>query len=152
MKKFKFKYSPIVWVLLSVVLIFCILGLTLNILNIINYSAVKNFELISHVCLIVLTAFITVFVFGVIFYGRYVIKKQALYTYFGFVYVKTAIKDIVQITHFKKSNKLVVYFSDQKYSVIVISPNEYEQFILELRKENPQIIYTSEIDGEQMPE
>ena len=99
-----------------------------------------------------MTGFVIVFVLSVFIYGRYTIKKHALYTYFGFIYTKTDIKDIVQITHFKKSDKLVVYFADQKYSVIVISPTEYELFILELRKENPKIIYTSEIDGEQMPE
>ena len=152
MKKFRFRYSPLVWVLLSVVLIICVIGLSLNILNIIEYSFAKGYKLFSYIALCVMTGFVIVFVLSVFIYGRYVIKKHALYTYFGFIYTKTDIKDIVQITHFKKSDKLVLYFSDQKYSVIVISPTEYERFILELRKENPQIIYTSEIDGEQMPE
>ena len=152
MRKFRFRYLPVVWVLLSVVLILCAIGLYLNILNIIEYSFAKGYDFISAICISVINAFIAVFVLGVMFYGKYTIKKEMLYTNFGFIYTKTDIKDIVQITHFKKSDKLVVYFVDQKYSVIVISPADYEQFILELRKKNPQIIFNSQIDGEQTPD
>lgn len=152
MKKFRFRYSPLVWVLLTVVLIICILGIYLNILNIIEYSFAKGYRLISYILISIMTAFIAIYVLSVMIYGRYTIKKHALYTNFGFIYTKTDLDEIVQITHFKKSDKLVVYLSDQKYSVIVISPAEYERFILELRKENPRIIYNAKIDGEQTPD
>ena len=62
------------------------------------------------------------------------------------------INDVVQITHFKKSDKLVLYFKDAKYTVVIISPEKYEDFIFALREENRQIIYDSRTDGEDEPQ
>lgn len=151
MKKFRFKYSILVWILLALVLLICCAGLYLNILNIVEYSWAKDFRLLSYIIICIMTLFVAVFVISVMCYGRYSIKNKHLYTYFGFIFTKTPVEEIVQITHFKKSNKLVIYYTDQKYSVIVISPSEYEQFILALRDQNKKIIYNTQIDGEQTP-
>ena len=92
-----------------------------------------------------------IFVLSVIFYGRYVIKDGELIQYFGFLKTKTPLKEIVEITHFKKSDKLVVYFSDRKYTIIVIDKQYYEPFILVVRTENPSIVYDVKIEGEDTP-
>lgn len=151
MKKFKFQYSPIVWVLLSIILIFCLGGLLWNVFNLAEYFWAGTAKIISYSLLILACLFLVVFVLSVMFYGNYVIKKECLYTCFGLIHTKVDIKDVVQIIHFKKSNKLVVYFSDQKYSVIVISPAKYDEFVLELRQQNPLIVFDAEIDGEDLP-
>ena len=68
--------------------------------------------------------------------------------FFVFFKAKYKIKDIVCISLFKKSNKLVVYFLEQSYTVIVIDENLYDDFVLSLRKVNQEIIYDTRIDGE----
>lgn len=146
MAKFRFKYARSVWVLLSVVLALCLTGLIWNIFNLTQYLWAGAFKIASYSIIIFLTFALSVFVISVMVYGNYVVKKNCLYTCFGFIFYKVKIGDIAQITHFKKSDKLVVYYSDQKFNVIVISPNEYERFVEALRQENKNIVYSNEIE------
>ena len=150
MKSFKFRYSKTVWLLLVLVIILSVVGFVWNIFNIVHARG-STFNLISYYIIAAITAFITVLVVSVMAYGRYVIKGGYLYTYFGFIKSKTTLTDIIAVTHFKKSNKLVVYFKTEEYTVIVISPEEYDDFILALRGANPSIKYDAQIDGEETP-
>jgi DNA mismatch repair ATPase MutS len=81
-----------------------------------------------------------------------VIKDGYLYTYFGFVKNKTPVSEIVEVTKFKKSNKLVVYFSTEEYTVIVIAPEFYDEFVMAIRNANKSIVYDARIEGEDTPE
>lgn len=149
MKKFRFKYAPSVWALLMLVLLLSVGGLVWNIFNFIEFYSFKNtFNLVSYAIIILITLFLTIFVLSVIFYGNYVIKSEFLYVYFGFFKTKYKIEDIVCISLFKKSNKLVAYFAEQTYTVIVIDESFYDDFVLSIRKINPKIIYDTKIDGE----
>ena len=151
MSVFKFKYSHMIWILLSCVCILCTVGLVFNIIDAIAYFSLGTFKFVGHICTCILNAFILVFVISVMVNGKYVIKDGALYLRFGFIYVKNDIKEIVQITHFKKSDALVMYFVDQKFSVAVIHKKDYDNFVLALRKENPNIFYDKCIEGEDLP-
>ena len=151
MKNFRFKYSITVWILLAVVLALLVSGLVWNIFNLTQYINAGTFKIVVYSLIIALTGFLTLFVISVMAYGVYRIKDGYLYTCFGFIVSKEKISSVVEITHFKKSDKLVVYFADEKYTVIVISPAQYESFILEMRKVNPKIMYDSRIDGEDTP-
>lgn len=75
-------------------------------------------------------------------YGRYIVKDDYLYCRFGFFYTKTKISDIFQLTEFTALNKLVMYYTDEKYSVAVISEKYYAEFYEALKNVNPNIIYT----------
>ena len=146
MTKFRFKYARSVWVLLSVVLVLCLAGLIWNIFNLTQYLWAGAFKIASYSILIFLTFILSVFVISVMVYGNYVVKKNCLYTCFGFAFYKVKLSEIVQITHFKKSDKLVVYYSDQKFNVILIAPTEYERFVKVLREQNQNIVYSNEIE------
>ena len=151
MNSFRFKYSATVWALLVVVLALLTAGIAWNIFNLTQYVNAGAFKIAVYVAIIILTTFLAVFVISLMAFSAYRIKDGYIYTCFGFVVSKEKIDSVVQITHFKKSDKLVMYFSDEKYTVIVISPINYEKFILTLRKENPKIMYDTEIDGEDTP-
>ncbi len=151
MNKFRFKYSPIVWVLLAVILAVCSVSIYLNVISVVEYSWANGFKIVGYISLLAISVFIIVFVISIAIYGNYTIKNGYLYTYFGFIHTKTDLNEIVQITHFKKSDKLVIYFKEQKFSVIVIAKSEYDSFVLALRGENKTIIYSTQIDGEDTP-
>ena len=123
-----------------------------NIFNAIQFANVNTIKLISSLVIVVLTVVLLVFVLSVLFYSRYVIKDGYLYTYFGFVKNKTPVSEIVEITKFKKSNKLVVYFSTEEYTVIVIAPEFYDEFVMAIRNANKSIVYDARIEGEDTPE
>ena len=146
MAKFRFKYARSVWVLLSIVLALCLAGLIWNVFELCEYVYADTFKIVSYSIVICLTFILSAFVLSVMFYGFYVVKKNCLYTCFGFVSYKVKLDEIVQITHLKKSDKLVVYYSDQKFNVIVISKAEYDRFIKVLREQNPNIIYSNQVE------
>jgi hypothetical protein len=152
MKSFKFRYSKTVWILLCVVLLLSVSGICWNVFNLFTFINEGAFKTISYSLIILLTTFLLAFVISVMAFGRYVIKDKELIQYFGFLKSKIPLDDILTITHFKKSNKLVMYFKDAKYTVIVISPYEYDEFIVSIRKANPSISFSSKIDGEDLPE
>ena len=151
MKSYRFRYSTIAWILMGLVAVLCAGGLTLNIFNIFQYRWAESLKIVSYSLIALINLLLLVFVISVMAYGRYSIKNNFLYMYLGFIRVKSDINDIIEITHFKKSNKLVVYFKDDKYSVIVISPKEFDDFIMSLRNNNPKIYYDERIDGEDTP-
>ena len=148
MKKFRFKYSPLVWVLIGLVIVIFALGFIWNVFNLAKGNLSNTFNIVSYSFLSLITLILTVFAISLLVYGKYVIKRGYLYTYFGFIRSKIEIKDIVCITLFRKSNKLVIYLKDQCYSVIVISPDCYNDFVLSLREQNKEIYYDTKIEGE----
>ena len=152
MNKFKFKYSALVFILLILSLALCVAGIVWNIFNAIQFANVNTIKLISSLVIVVLTFVLLVFVLSVLFYSRYVIKDGYLYTYFGFIKNKTPVSEIVEVTKFKKSNKLVVYFSTEEYTVIVIAPEFYDEFVMAIRNANKSIVYDARIEGEDTPE
>ena len=152
MKSFKFRYSKTVWILLYIVLLLSVSGICWNLFNLFTFINDGAFKTVAYALIILLTAFLLVFVISVMAYGRYVIKDKEIIQYFGFLKSKILLDDIIAITHFKKSNKLVMYFKDAKYTVIVISPSEYDDFVVSIRKINPSILFSSKIDGEDLPE
>lgn len=151
MKKFRFCYTLTVWLLLALVAILSTIGLVWNIFNLSQTLKIGGFKVFSYSIIIVLTAFLLIFSISVAVYGKYVVKNGCVYSYFGFVKSKFNIQDVSEITHFKKSNKLVVYFTDNSYTVIVISPEFYSEFVLSLREQNKSIVYNVKIDGEETP-
>lgn len=152
MKKFRFKYSTAVWLLLSLVVILSAVGMVWNIFNVKEYAWAGALKIAVYVIIALITAFLAILAISVMLYGFYVIKKDCLYTQFGFISSKLKISEITEISHFKKSNKLIIYFEKDKYAVIVISPTEYDEFIKALREVNPKIVYFAKIDGEELPQ
>jgi hypothetical protein len=152
MKKFKFKFPPLVWVLLMTILIVCAVGLALNIYNLTQYLGYKFFKILPFVIYTIITGFLIFVVLSVMLFSNYTLKKGYLYVSFGIFVSKTKIDEIVSITHFKKSDKLVVYFKHQAFSVIVIAREKYDDFVLSLRKLNSAILFSKQFDGEDIAE
>ena len=138
MKQFKFKYSPVVLVLIGLVIVISLLGLGFNIFNII-VTKEQGFTLISYYIIVILTTLILVLAISIALCGKYKIKNGYLYSYFGFISSKISIEDIAEIVHFKNSDKLVLYTKDNAYTIIVISPNSYNDFVFSIREENSKI-------------
>ena len=140
MNVYKFKYGKTVWTLIAIIIPLTVAGLVWNIFNLTQFAGKDTFKTVTYAVAVALNAAIVFFAVSVAVYGRYVIKGGALYCYFGFIRTKTPIKEATRITHFTKSNKLVMYFNDGKYSVIVISPEFYGDFTGEIVKINPSVI------------
>ena len=148
MKKFKFCYPTIVWVLIAIVCIFSLVGLGWNIYNLISFLDSGIVKIISYVVIILLNALLCVVAISLAVYGRYVVKGDYFYACFGIIRSTYSINEVVEIAYFKKSNKLVVYFESAEYTVIVIDQKDYDDFVKVLRDINPKIIYGHKIEGQ----
>ena len=151
MKKFSFKYPAIAWVLLILVMLLSLGGAAWNVFNVIEFWGGNVVKLVGYFVVIALALSLTLVALSIMVYGNYTVKDNRLICNMGFLRTAYNIEEITQIIHFKKSDKLVVYFINNKYTVIVISPEEYEKFILVVREINPKIIYNTAIDGEDTP-
>ena len=151
MKSFRFKYTVLIWVLLTAILWLSLAGVGWNIFNVIEFSRLNAVKTTTYSIILVFSALLCIVVIGVMVYGKYVIKDGKLYTCFGFIRTKIEVEKITAVINFKKSDKLVIYFNQNKYAVVVISPSEYDNFISTLREVNPKIAFDNRIDGEDTP-
>ena len=61
-----------------------------------------------------------------------------------------SIADIVKIHRFTKTNKLVLYFKDQRFTVVVVKPEWYGDFVQDILARGKHIEYeTSEEEEEE---
>ena len=148
---FKFHYSALLWVMLTAVIALALTGLVWNTYNLIYFINAGIDKIISYSLIVLATGALGVIAFSVAFFGRYVIKNDVLVTCFGVFSSKTQLTEITEVVHFKKSNKLVVYFADQKFSVVLIAPEKYDHFVIALRDKNPKIRFNALIDGQDTP-
>ena len=152
MKTFKFKYSPVIWILLIIVLALSIVGLGWNVFSAVEFWGINTTKTISAVLTCALCAFLGFVSASIMLCGKYVVTKDAIVSYMGIIKSVFPLDEITEITHFKKSDKLVVYFKPDKFVVIVIDPSLYADFIASVRSQNPSIGYDCQIDGEDTPD
>jgi len=138
MKKFSINYGKSVLSLIIVALILCTVGLAWNIYNLVSLSGVIH--TVSYSILSVIILAMLVECFALLFHACYKIKGEFIYSYFGLIFFKLNLKKVVCATVFKKTNKLVLYFNDQTYSAVIISPKDFDQFLSEIKSAQDKII------------
>ena len=148
MKKFKFNYSPTLFILLFFAVLLTLAGIVFNVNNIIEYSKFSSIKTVIYSITLVVNLGLFVLIVSILFNGCYKIKNNVLYAYFGIIKTKMKIENIVSITLYKKTQKLVVFFNSAEYSVIIISPKLYDDFIYAIKEINPNVIFEqNSIDG-----
>lgn len=142
MNKFTFKYSPLIWVLLSAVALLFAAAVATNVYDLIAFFGSDKPRFILSLIMVIFSAVLLTLTVAAAVYSKYVIKGNFLYFRFGLLFTKTDIKNIFQLTEFKAQNKLVMYFKNEKYSVALIDEKYYNDFYEALKKVNPEITYT----------
>ncbi len=141
MKKYKFKFSPVLSALLVLLLAVSLLGFTLNLISFFNplsngYLGVKPI-IFAVLCLaLILTAMLTLFLSG------YKIKNNELYFFVGLIKIPLDINQILLIKEVNKKRLFLVY-KDGKFTAIIIKEKEFSTFTKALRDINPKIVYES---------
>jgi hypothetical protein len=140
-----------VWILLSVILAVSVAGIAWNVYCITQYVGISTKRVVSSAILCALSLVLLTLSLSILVYGKYLIKNGRLYSYLGIIKSTFELQSLTEIIHFKKSNKLVAYFGEKTFVIILIAPEFYEQFILSVREINPKISYNVKIDGEDTP-
>ena len=141
MNKFKFRYGISVKILIGAVIIISTAGVIANVLSVLRYAGIDTVAAISYSLLALLTAILCAESVAIAFYGVYKIKNGCVYAYFGFIYTKIDVFDVVGIKIFEQTQKLTLYLKNGKFTVIIIAQKYYKDFSSALLKINPEISY-----------
>jgi hypothetical protein len=142
MKTFNFKFKPYVIVLLILTLVISLISLALNVYNLVIYFSIGGIKIISYAIICLATTVIATFILSVLFYSKYKLCNKYLVCNLGFYKTKVKISKISEIINFSAQNKLIIYFNESDYSVIVIAKENYENFISTILKINPRIVFS----------
>ena len=145
MKKYKFDYS--VYVLLTLIAI-CLLTACGTVFSIINVIGYQSDNIIGKV---ILYSFLLLFNLAVFFFAlllitncHYSVLKDFIVLRLGLIKTKIPFSKVESFTLFMKSEKLVLYYKDGKYSVIVIAKKDFDDFMKAVKKSCPNIIFSVE--------
>ena len=145
MKKFRYRYSPLVWALIGVVIALTTGGLIWNVFNLVQYMSVgDNYKAIVYIVTVLFNLLLAIFSVSLTFNTAYRIGDEAIIMSFGLFRSKIPLKDVISVKHFKVSDKLVLYKKDATFSVIVISPAKYDDFVKAIREKRTEIFFESE--------
>ena len=142
MKTYKFKFSiPVI--ILSIVAILLALGggIGWTVYRIINIGFASVLLGIQYVVLLLVSLLIVIVFLSLLIRSYYKITDQELILRFGIIPTKYKISEIESVHLFTKTNKLVVYFKGEKYTVIVVKPEWHNEFIKDLISRNEKIRY-----------
>lgn len=142
MKTYKFKLSVLatIFSILGVLLGFTAIGFTIwRIIAKTGFS--EPLYIIQHVVLLLVGALAILIFSSILIRSVYKISDKEVILWFGIIKSVFKISDIESIHLFTKTNKLVLYFKDEKYTVIVVKPEWYNEFCKEILARNDKIRY-----------
>lgn len=143
MKKYRFNFSVLVYILSIVVLFLACAGVFFNVKTYF-FPLNNNFEKVTAVIFTLLCFLLIAFIISLTLFSAYVFKNNKLYVRFGIIKINLGIKNVQLVKEYKTLKKLVLVFSDAKYTVIVIKPEKFESFIKDLKVLTPNALYETE--------
>ncbi|MBO4594267.1 MAG: hypothetical protein J5697_01025 [Clostridia bacterium] len=142
MKSFRFKFHPSVWFLLAVALVLSGAGVGFNIYNFIEYLPYGAGKTVPYIVIAAISALVFILSLSMLVRSKYIVKDGYIISCFGFLRSKIKISELSGFSHFKKTDKLVAYFKNGKYAVIVVSPAAFDDFVAAVREYDKTIICT----------
>ena len=97
--------------------------------------------IIQHVVVLLVSLLAIVIFASILIRSVYKLTDRELILWFGLIKSVYQIKDIESIRLFSKTNKLVLYFKDERYTVIVVKPEWYRELTKEILARNKDIRY-----------
>ena len=149
MNKYKYQLTPVLWVLFIVGLILagcCIYFNLTRFIGLFGAQEASSYSYISSLLSTVIGVLAFIFIPPAMFASKYVITDEHLIAYWGIVKNKFDVKEITTVTHFRKTDKLVIYFSDQSFTTIIISPELFDKFAEDLKSKNKRIFYQLNVE------
>ena len=151
MKLYPFKLSKgaIIGCIAGIVLGLAGIGFTLFRIIVLELWFENANTLIQHIVIIVASLLAITIFSSILLRSTYKLTDSELILWFGFIKSSYKLQDMESIHLFTKSNKLVIYFKDEHYTVIVVKPEWFNEFTKDICSRNPKIRYdvsTAEID------
>ena len=141
MKSYKFRFSKLVLVLIGLAIAAALAAVAYTVYRIYLYGFSSPLLVIQHVAVLIVAALAIVIFVSLLIRSVYKITDTQIILWFGIVKQTFKIADIESVHLFTKTNKLVIYFKVDKYTVIVVKPEWYNEFTKEILARNDKIRY-----------
>ena len=110
----------------------------MNIISIVN-DGNSFLRVLSYSIILAISVFMLVASLLMLLTAHYKITDTYMITSYGIIKERLPINLINSVSIFKTSDNLVVYYNENKYQVVLISADEFDEFIVALRNANPNI-------------
>lgn len=147
LKKFPFRFSPLILAVLLVGLALCAAGFGLTTWQFLGFLDGGNlssvYEWLKYILLYFVSLFLALVIVAMLIKSQYLITEKQLILQFGIIRSKYDLKKIYSIQHFRGSDRLTVYFDDfkSKYMIIVVKNSWYDDFVKTLLERNEKIAF-----------
>ena len=141
MKTYKFKLSKVAALLSALAIILSLGGNALTVYRIIKLGFASFTVGVQHVVMLIVCVALLVVFISLLIRSYYKITDKEIILKFGVIKSVFKIEEITSVHLFTKTNKLVVYFKNETYTVIVVKENWHKDFIDDLLSKNDKIVY-----------
>lgn len=139
-KKFRYRFSVLSLVLFGIGFALALFMIIFNLYKISSGKLMSDGITNRSISILIALVFIGVAI-SVLSCSFYTINKTEIKTRLGFIVSGIKLNEIKEIVHFTSLNKLSIFYKDDEYSNVVISPKHFDEFATELRKFAPNIVY-----------
>lgn len=146
MKRFRMKQPVYIIVILVLGSLCGVFAAVVNIVKAAQTPSVNISRLLLLILLVALALFLLVLCAGILVYPYYTVKNGRLYSSMGILHTSYDLADVTELMYFKAQGKLVMYFSAEKFVVIMLAESKHDDFVKALREVNPKIIYDNKIN------
>ena len=141
MKNYKFKLSKTAVILSVLAILLSLGGCGWTIYRIIALGFPTFTVGLQHIVMLIVCALLLLVFISLLIKSFYRITEKEIILRFGIIKSVYKIEDIISVHLFSKTNKLVVYFKNETYTVIVVKPEWYNEFIKTRTSANKEIRY-----------
>ena len=152
MKTYKFKLSKAAVTLTIVGILLGLGAIGFTVWRIYRTGFSEPLYIIQHVVLLLVGTIAIVIFASILIRSVYKITDKEIVLWFGIIKSTFKISDIESLHLFTKTNKLVIYFKDEKYTVVVVKPDWYNEFCKEILARNEKIRYDVSVSDSDEPE
>ncbi len=141
MRTFRFRFSKTIILLQIAAMILAAAAIVYTAYRMATVGFGSASLIIQYVVLLLFGVLALVIFSAMLIRSVYVVGKKEIVLRFGLIKTVYKIKDIESIRLFSKTNKLVLYFKNEKYTVISVKPEWFNDFIREVLSHNLNIRY-----------
>ncbi len=152
MKTYKFKLSKAAVILTIAGILLGLGAIGFTVWRIYRTGFSEPLYIIQHVVLLLVGTIAIVIFASILIRSVYKITDKEIVLWFGIIKSTFKISDIESLHLFTKTNKLVIYFKDEKYTVVVVKPDWYNEFCKEILARNEKIRYDVSVSDSDEPE
>lgn len=141
MRTFRFRFSKTIILLQIAAMILAAAAVVYTAYRMATVGFGSASLIIQYIVLLLFGVLALVIFSAMLIRSVYVVGKKEIVLRFGLIKTVYKIKDIESIRLFSKTNKLVLYFKNEKYTVISVKPEWFNDFIREVLSHNLNIRY-----------